>query len=192
VHKEYHILASVLLAAAVIPAPTVADQLVLGSEIRCLTTEGEHVRGRLASLTDSSLVIELRRGGFLGNSSYRDSVTFGWSEVQSLGRLESRRNYAVVGMVVGILGGLALGSKYDERNDQTAHSRPANRDGPALHRQPSRLAVAVAIAAGPIDAAATLVMLATQELRNLLLQQLLEPRLDLQPSELLHRLPGYR
>jgi hypothetical protein len=69
------------------------------------------------------------------------------------------------------------------------HPRAAHGDRAAAHRDPPLLAVAVAVALGGIHGLAALGLTPTEELGDLLLEEVLEELLDLRAGEPLEVLP---
>lgn len=112
--KKAGIFAAVLFAATFgSHVPATPRELSAGDEVRCETKKGEKIQGTVVSWTDTSCTLELKHGGFLASHQYTSNVTFDKASLQSLERLEESRNYAVPGILFGIIAGIVVGSNFD-------------------------------------------------------------------------------
>jgi hypothetical protein len=105
------VLSSIILAGYSVCS---AEGVIVGDKVRGELRRGGKIEGNVVSMEDSTFEIENVTGGFLGDTGTKTLLSISESELLYLDRLQGRRSYVFPGMFVGGLLGMMVGSRSDE------------------------------------------------------------------------------
>jgi len=95
-------------------APPASAQVEIGDEVRCEKSGDGMVRGELLAMTDTSVSVQVKHASFLRGWSSASVETWSGNDLMTLQCLKEKRSFTVLGILVGLVAGVAFGSADDE------------------------------------------------------------------------------